>query len=807
MLNNYFKIAVRNLVKQKGFSLLNIFGLAIGMACSLLILMYVQDELSYDRFYENSDRIHRIKMNFRMGGREGKIAVAAAATAADMKAEFPEILDTVRFRNRGSYILRYGDNSFKERRTIFADASFFRMFSVPMLSGDPATALNQPNTLCLSKSTAVKIFGSDDPIGKLLKVDNEDDYLVTGVYQDIRPNSHFHFDVMLSMAGLEESKDTTWLSQNFQTYLLLAENTDIRALEAKFPALLAEKMGPGVQKVTGLSLEKLMESGEIYLDMKLQPLLDIHLHSDLEGELEATSDIKYIYIFTAIALFILLIAAINFMNLATARASGRAKEVGIRKVLGSLRADLIRQFLTESLILSVTSLILAVGFVWLTLPFFNQLTGKAMVLPFLFTPSMLAAILGVTLAVGLLAGSYPAFVISAFQPASSLKGRVRSGAKTGALRSGLVIFQFTASIILIISTLVVSHQLHYIRNAKLGFDKEQVIILEDAYLLGDQTETFKNEMLKHSEFSSATVTGFLPIPSNRNKTTIFPEGNFNHPGTTSIQCWEVDHDYIKTLDMKITAGRDFSREFTTDAEAAIINQQAVKQYSFENPIGTRISRPISNEGDLANYTIIGVVEDFHFDSLRQTIEPLMMYLGDSRGRISFRFTTAQVDDTIEKLRTTWKKFLPYQPFAYSFLDDRFDSVYRSERQIGRIFGIFAGLAVFVGCLGLFGLAAFLAEKRTKEIGIRKVLGASVPSVIQLLLREFLILVGLANLVAWPIAYFVMNGWLKNFAYRTSIGLWIFITAGTATLLIALVTVSYQSVRAALSDPVNSLRYE
>ena len=807
MLNNYFKIAVRNLVKQKGFSLLNIFGLAIGMACSLLILMYVQDELSYDRFYENSDRIHRIKMNFRMGGREGKIAVAAAATAADMKAEFPEILDTVRFRNRGSYILRYGDNSFKERRTIFADASFFRMFSVPMLSGDPATALNQPNTLCLSKSTAVKIFGSDDPIGKLLKVDNEDDYLVTGVYQDIRPNSHFHFDVMLSMAGLEESKDTTWLSQNFQTYLLLAENTDIRALEAKFPALLAEKMGPGVQKVTGLSLEKLMESGEIYLDMKLQPLLEIHLHSDLEGEMEATSDIKYIYIFTAIALFILLIAAINFMNLATARASGRAKEVGIRKVLGSLRADLIRQFLTESLILSVTSLILAVGFVWLTLPFFNQLTGKAMVLPFLFTPSMLAAILGVTLAVGLLAGSYPAFVISAFQPASSLKGRVRSGAKTGALRSGLVIFQFTASIILIISTLVVSHQLHYIRNAKLGFDKEQVIILEDAYLLGDQTETFKNEMLKHSEFSSATVTGFLPIPSNRNKTTIFPEGNFNHPGTTSIQCWEVDHDYIKTLDMKITAGRDFSREFTTDAEAAIINQQAVKQYSFENPIGTRISRPISNEGDLANYTIIGVVEDFHFDSLRQTIEPLMMYLGDSRGRISFRFTTAQVDDTIEKLRTTWKKFLPYQPFAYSFLDDRFDSVYRSERQIGRIFGIFAGLAVFVGCLGLFGLAAFLAEKRTKEIGIRKVLGASVPSVIQLLLREFLILVGLANLVAWPIAYFVMNGWLKNFAYRTSIGLWIFITAGTATLLIALVTVSYQSVRAALSDPVNSLRYE
>jgi putative ABC transport system permease protein len=807
MLKNFFKTALRNLTKHKGYSLLNILGLAIGMACSLLILMYVQDELSYDRFNENADRIYRISTFFRMGGREGNIATAAAATGPDIMAEFPEVLDATRFRQRGSYIVRYGDNSFKERRTVFADESFFRMFSIPLVKGDPATALKQPNTLVLSQTTADKIFGIEDPVGKLLRLDDRDDYMVTGIYKDIPHNSHFHFDVIMAMAGLEESRDPTWLSQNFQTYLLLAENTDITALEEKFPNLLMTKMGPYIQRVIGQSLEKLIESGEIGISMSLQPLRDIHLRSDLEAELEANSDIKYVYIFTAIALFILVIASINFMNLATARASGRAKEVGIRKVLGSDRAILIRQFLTESMILSLISLALALIMVLLTLPLFNQLTGKAMILFALLTPAMLAAILGVTLATGLLAGSYPAFVISAFQPGSALKGKVRSGVRTGALRSSLVVFQFAASIILIISTLVVSHQLHYIRNAKLGYDKEQVIILEDAYLLRDQAETFKNEMLKHSQFTCASISGYLPIPSSRNQTTVFPAGNFNHPGTTSIQCWEVDHDYIKTLDMKIIQGRDFSREFSTDSEATIINQQTAKQYGFENPLGERLSRPTSNDGDIASYTVIGVVEDFHFDSLRETIQPLIMYLGNSTGRISFRFQAAEVDETIQRLRATWKEFLPYQPFAFSFLDDRFDSVYKSERQIGRIFGIFAGLAVFVGCLGLFGLAAFLAEKRSKEIGIRKVLGASVPTVIRLLMKEFLILVGLANLAAWPIAYFAMNGWLKNFAYRTSIGLWIFLAAGAATIIIALMTVSYQSIRAALSDPVDSLRYE
>ena len=807
MLKNFFKTAFRNLSKHRGYSLLNILGLAIGMACSLLIMMYVQDELSYDRFNENADQLHRINMFFRRGGREGNIAVAPAAAAADMTAVFPEVLDAVRFRQRGSYILRHGDNSFKEERTVFADESFFRIFSIPLLMGDPSTALKQPNTLVLSRTTANKIFGAEDPVGKLLKLDNRENYMVTGVYEDIPHNSHFHFDVIMAMAGLEESRDTTWLSQNFQTYLLLAENTDIPALEEKLPDLLLEKMGPAVQKVTGMSIEDMMERGEILLEMSLQPLLDIHLHSDMEGELEATSDIKYVYIFGAIAIFILIIASINFMNLATARASGRAKEVGIRKVLGSLRSDLIRQFLTESLILSLISLVLALVMVWLTLPLFNQLTGKAMILSSLLSPAMLAAILGVTLVTGLLAGSYPALVISAFQPASTLKGRVRSGVRTGVLRSGLVVFQFTASIILIISTLVVSHQLHFIRNARLGFDKEQVIIQEDAYLLGDQTETFKNEVLKHTQFTSATVSGYLPVPSSRNSTTVYPAGNFAHPGTTSIQVWAIDYDYIETLGMKILQGRDFSREFSTDTEATIINQQAVKQYGFENPLGERLSRPTSSDGDFVNYTVIGVVEDFHFDSLRETIQPMIMYLGDSTSRISFRFAAVTVDETISRLRATWKEFLPYQPFNFSFLDDRFEAVYRSERRIGRIFGIFAGLAVFVGCLGLFGLAAFLAQKRTKEIGIRKVLGASVPNVIRLLLKEFMILVGLANLVAWPIAYFLMKGWLRNFAYRTSIGVWIFLAAGTATIIIALITVSFQSIRAALADPVHSLRYE
>lgn len=807
MFKNYFKTALRNLLKRKGYTFLNILGLAIGMACSLMILLYIQDELSYDKFNVNADQIYRINFFFRMGGREGHAAVTSPPSAQVLINEFPEITDAVRFRDRGSRIIKYEDISFKEKRIIFADASFFRVFSVPMIKGNPDTALEKPNTLVLSQTTVEKYFGDEEPVGKTVKINNETDYMITGIYEDIPHNSHFHFDVMLSMSSLEESRDLSWLSQNFQTYLVLNANADIQALEAKFPDILLKYMGPQVQQILGQTMEELMASQNMAMELSLMPIKDIHLHSDVDAELEPNSDIKYVYIFSAIALFILIIASINFMNLSTARASGRAKEVGIRKVLGSYKKDLIKQFLTESMLLSLISLGLAVVMVMLALPSFNRLSGKALSPLGLLSFPMIGSLLGVTILTGLFAGSYPAFFISAFQPVSVLKGQNRTGVKTGLLRSGLVVFQFAASIILIIGTIVVYNQLHYIQNKKLGFEKEQVVILEDANLLGDQAETFKKEMLKYSQIVNVSISGFLPVTSNRNSTTIFPDGNFDDPRTASIQAWRVDYDYIKTMGMKIAKGRDFSRDYSTDTEATIINQQAVKQYGYDDPLGQRLNRFTSDGGDSQSYEVIGVVEDFHFDSLRNSIEPMILYLGSSSSSMSFRFKTDEVAKTIELLRSKWKEFLPHQPFIYSFLDERFFEVYETEQRFGKIFGVFAGLAIFIGCLGLFGLASFVAEKRTKEIGIRKVLGASVPSITGLLMKEFLVLICLANFVAWPVSYFVMKGWLNDFAFRMQLQVWIFVAAGVLTLFIAMLTVCFQSIKAALANPADSLMYE
>ncbi|MDH4271123.1 MAG: ABC transporter permease, partial [Candidatus Aminicenantes bacterium] len=519
MLRNYLKTAVRNLFKQKGFALLNVLGLAIGMAVSLLILLYVQDELSYDRFNTLADRTYRVTMSFKFGGRETNAAVAAAPAARTLVDEFPEVVDAVRFRQRGSVILKVGDHSFKERRVAYVDPSFFRVFSVPLLKGSPDAALRDANTLVLSRATAEKYFGASDPVGQAVRVNNQTDFMVAGVFEDIPPNSHFHFDVMVAMATLEESRDPSWLNQNFQTYIVLAEGADPKALEAKFPAVLDKYFGPQVEKVTGMSYELAVKFGGLMIRMALQPLTDIHLKSDLEVELEPTGDMAYVYIFAAIAVFILVIACINFMNLSTARAAGRAKEVGVRKVMGSDRRNLVVQFLTESLILSVVSLALALVLVRLGLGLFIQLSGKALRMSDLATGPMIAALFGVTLAAGVLAGAYPAFIISAFKPANVLRGQVRTGLGAGRMRSALVVFQFAASVVLIVGTLVVRSQLHYMQGKDLGFDKDQVMILEDANLLGSAVESFKNEMLSYPGIESATVSGYLPIPSNRNKTT------------------------------------------------------------------------------------------------------------------------------------------------------------------------------------------------------------------------------------------------------------------------------------------------
>ena len=778
------------------------------MASCLLIFLYVQDELSYDRYNRNADRIYRVGTHIKMQSREMTVASVSAPMAEALVDEFVEVEDAVRFREgENSYLFKAGEKSFREERVVFSEPSFFNIFSIPLLKGDSDTALESPYTLILSQETAKKFFGPEDPVGKILTVDNSQDYEVTGVFEDIPNNSHFHFDVIASLSSLDESRDPSWFNMNFPTYMLLREDADYKALETKLYSLILKYVAPKVEEQTGQSFEEYLSKMNFEQNFFIQPLLDIHLHSGFLYDFESGSDIKYIYIFTAIALFILVVASINFMNLSTARSSGRAKEVGVRKVLGSYRKDLIKQFLTESMMFSLISLIIALAIVWMALPIFNRFSGKSLALSGLNHWFMIRSIIGIALFIGVLAGSYPAFFISAFRPVNVLKDRLKAGFKTGPFRSGLVVFQFSASIFLIIGTLIIFNQLHFIQNKKLGFDREQVLILEKADLLGNQAGVLKNEMLRYPQFLKATVTSFLPVPSGRRYMSLFPEGETDNKKKLPISMWPIDYDYIDTLGMKIVEGRDFSREYSTDTTAAIINQRAVQHFGFDSPLGKKLSCPTSTQKVQEIYTVIGVVEDFHFDSLRNKIDPLVLYLGPSNGLISFRVQTKNIAGTIDLLRTTWKKFLPDEPFAYSFMDERFENVYKSEMRVGQIFGIFAGLAIFIGCLGLFGLASFAAERRTKEIGIRKVLGASVPAVIRLLVKEFVVLVAIANLIAWPIAYFVMKGWLQDFAYRISFNMAVFMIAGTITLLVSLATVGFLALRAALSNPVDSLRYE
>ena len=807
MIKNYLKTAVRNYFKHKGYTFINILGLAIGMAACFLILLFVRNELSYDGYHQNSDRIYRVAMAARWGGRYFDIAVVPAATAKAMVTDFPEVEDAVRFRQRGDYIVQYTDKSFHEENIVFTDTTFFKLFSIPLLHGDADSALTEPYSIVLSRKAAQKYFRDEDPLGKTLKLNNRYDYKVTGVFEEIPDNTHFHFDILLSMESLEESRDPSWGSQNFQTYILLRQEADPSVLESKFPEMLEKYLWPQFAQILGTTVNEIQKSTDMWAKFYLQPLKSIHLHSDLLGELGPNNDIRYIYIFSAIAVFILIIASINFMNLSTARAAGRAKEVGLRKVLGSQRRQLIIQYLIESTFLSFISIIFAIGIVVLTLPAFNQLSGKSLEISALFLQGMPFYLILLAVLTGFLAGSYPSFFISAFHPIQVLKGKMKIGVKSGMMRNALVVFQFTASIILIIGTMVVFKQLRYIQNKNLGFNKEHVLILDNAYLLEKQAKTFKEKMKTYPQILNASISGYLPVPSNRSNDGIFPEGKRDDEHSTSFQNWIVDYDYLETMGMKLVEGRFFSQEVATDDQAAVINQSVATQFSWPDPVGRRLGRMINQKGDIELYTVIGVIEDFHFESLRENIGPLVMFLGESRDNISFRLKTQEVSSVIGLLGQQWRQFLPNQPFEYSFLDERFEQMYQSEQKIGKIFTVFASLAIFIGCLGLFGLAAFTAEQRTKEIGIRKVLGATSPRIIRLLLKEFVILVGIANMIAWPVAYLVMNRWLADFAYRISPHILIFLFAGILTLVVALFTVSFQAVKAALADPVRSLRYE
>ncbi len=808
MIKNYFKIAIRNLWKNKAFSAINIIGLAVGLAVCLLITLYVVDELSYDRYNKNAGRIYRVDADVKFGGNELRLAVASDPMGATLKKDYPQVEEYARiYTSEGSKLIKKGNEYIEEEHVANADSTLFNVFTLPAIEGNTKTALNEPNTVVITASAAKKYFGTTDALGKTIEA-NKVPYKVTAVIKDIPHNSHFNFDFIFSMKNVDYQFGN-YLSMNFQTYILLKKGTDYKAFEKNFTQVIDKYILPQAKQMMHItSMDDFKKAGN-KLEFSLMPLTDIHLHSDRFPELGTNGNIQYVYIFGAAALFILLIACINFMNLSTARSAGRAKEVGIRKVLGTERKNLIFQFLTESTLMAVISLFIAIVIAYFTLPLFNNIAAKSLSMGSILNPKLLPFLIALPFIVGIIAGSYPAFFLSKFKPVHVLKGKINAGFKKNILRSGLVIFQFSMSIILIIGTVVIYKQLHYIQTTNLGFNKDQVLIINGTNALHNNAVAFKNELLNMPGVSSGTLSSYLPVASSRSDNSYSKDAVMDPNNALSMQTWVVDYDYIKTMGMNIIKGRNFSKDFGADSSAIILNETAAKVLGYDNPIGKKIytNFQTATSNDLINYTIIGIVKDFHYESLRQNIYPLGMRLGSGAGLASFKVSAANVQNLVKQAEIKWKKMAPGMPFSYRFMDESFDNMYRAERRVGEISITFSILTIFIACLGLFGLVTYMAEQRTKEIGVRKVLGASVVNVITMLSKDFLKLVLIAAIIAFPVAWWAMHRWLQDFAYRINIEWWIFVIAGIAALLIALLTVSFQAIKAAVANPVKSLRTE
>ncbi|HEV8514855.1 MAG TPA: ABC transporter permease, partial [Cyclobacteriaceae bacterium] len=716
MIKNYLTIAWRNFRKQSFYSFINVAGLAVGIAACLVIVLFIIDELNYDTYNTKANRIYRVNEEIKFGGNHIKLAVSGAPTANALQQDYPEIEATVRFRSYGSYLVKpaNGTQNIKERNVIWTDSTFFKIFSVKVLEGNPNTALKEPASVAISQRIAQKYFPNKSAFGQLLTLDNKYTAKVTAVYENIPEASHFHFDILIAMVGTwpvaKEAQSVSFLSENFNTYLLMKEGANAKELEKKFPGFLEKYFGPQIASALGndMTMEKFIATGNKW-EITLTPLKDIHLHSDLTAEFEANGNITYVYLFGIIAVFILVIACINFMNLSTARSSNRAKEVGVRKVMGSLRAHLVRQFLTESILVTLLSFVIAVGLAYLLLPFFNDLSSKQLQLP-LTNPAFYLILTAALLFIGLMAGLYPSFFLSAFKPVNVLKGKVALGMKSGFIRSALVVFQFVISIFLIIGAITVNRQLNFIQNKKLGFEKNQVIIIHDAYALRpfSNVQAFKNEVLKIAGVDKGTISGYLPVSSERNNNTYWKEGNQPTPNNlVSLQSWSADADYIETMGMKIKIGRGFSGGSISDSSAVILNEAAVPMFSLgENPLGQKIStfggqRPDGSPDTdkTKSWTVIGVMENFHFSTMKEGITPLGLFLDKSDGNVSFKFNSSKTNDVIQAIEKVWKQLAPGQPFQYSFLDEDFGKMYATEQRLAKIFFTFAGLAIIIACLG------------------------------------------------------------------------------------------------------------
>ncbi len=810
MFRNYLKIALRNLWKQKTFSAINIIGLAVGLCCFLLISMYVLDEVSFDKYNQKAERIYRINSDILFGGNALHLPVTSDVMGATLKKDYPQVEEYTRiYASSGSKLLKKGSEFINEPNVAHADSTFFNVFTLPAIHGDAKTALNEPNTVVLSEKAALKYFGTTDVVEKTIEINDDKSpiYKITAVIKNVPRNSHFSFDFIFSMKNV----DYQWgqyMSHNFHTYLVLKAGADHKAFEKNFIQYIDKYIMPQAKQYMQINSMAEFEKAGNKLEYSMMPLTKIHLHSDRPFELAPLGNIQYVYIFSAVALFILLIACINFMNLTTARSANRAKEVGIRKVLGTERKNLVTQFLTESTLIALLSLFIALAITYFVLPLFNEVSGKSMIMSSLFSPLTLPLLIALPFVVGLMAGSYPAFFLSAFRPIEVLKGRLKLGNKSGGLRSLLVVFQFATSIILIIGTIVIYRQLHFIQTKNLGFNKDQVLIVNDVYSLGNSVEAFKNDVVQMPGIVSGTLSGFLPVTnSSRNDNTFSKEAVMDSKNGFGMQNWTVDYDYLQTMGIQLIKGRNFSKDYGTDSSAIIINEKTAGILGYDDPVGKNIYH-LSNPGEPPiMYTIIGVAKNFNYESLKQTIGPLAFFLGKSTGLASFKVKAENIPSLIKSIENKWKAMASGMPFSYRFLDESFSEMYRSEQRAGKIALIFSVIGILIACLGLFGLAAFVAEQRTKEIGIRKVLGASVNGLVGLLSKDFMKLVLVAALIAFPIAWWGMHKWLEDFAFRIGIPWWIFILAGVIAAFIAFITISLQAVKAAMANPVKNLRTE
>jgi len=798
------------MAKYKVISFINLFGLTVGITCCLLILTYIMHETSYDKYNSKADRIYRVTRSFN--NKEGITSLHLGAVAPPygplLKNEFPDIEKVTRILPMGTIPTRYEDKVFTERDIYCADENFSDVFDVSMLKGNPHTALTDPFSIVITEDVAHRYFGNDDPMGKTVRMNNQFNLKVTGIIKPFPEASHLHPRILISFNTLKDSAiygeknlQTNWGNNSFYTYLLFPKNYPVKNIEARLPAFL-DKYMPGYYGTIPAS-----KMTRLYL----QKMTDIHLTSHLDSEIEENGDIKRVYIFSAIALFILFIACINYMNLSTARSALRAKEIGIRKTSGAQRGEIIVQFLSESVLITLLAAILAAGLTWLTLPLLNTVTGLSLTIDSVLIPQVIIPLIVTPFIIGIISGIYPALFMSSFQPVKVLKGLFKAGKSTISFRRALVVTQFAISIILIICTAIVFQQLHYMQEKSLGFDKDRIVTLGYDRGLDMTYDAFRNELRNSSYIQD--VGRSSRIPSGRlldEQGASTESGDSLRPVSADIKYVTTDYDFVPTYGMHVIAGRNFSRDYGTDTSSFVLNTAAARALGLQRP-EQAVGRNFKY-GDLKG-KVVGVVSDFHFESLHQPIVPLALVLAPNHtpgfryNWISVKIRGGNVPGALAYLERTWKKFLPQTPFEYTFLDNKFDQLYRSEQRQGTLFTSFSGIAIFIACLGLLGLSAFAISQRIKEIGIRKVLGANVGSIVTLLSKDFLILVAIAAVIAFPVAWYAMSHWLTDFAYRISIQWWIFLSAGILAAAVALVTISFQAIRAATAPPVKNLRTE